>query len=103
MTAVEHRSKAIASPRKEKVGQMCLVGEADSIYAYQVVQVVAADKGSVAVREVWCEVLAVPPCALKPLSGQYATEEAATFLLDRKTLHCGTQRLYPMSGQIIRL
>ena len=103
MTAVEHGSKAIASPRKLKVGQMCFVGEADSIYAYQVVQVVAADKKSVSVREVWCEVLTVPPCALKPLAGQFVAEDAATFLLDKKTLHCGTQRLYPMSGEIIRL
>lgn len=103
MTAVEHRSKPIPSPRKLKVGQMCYVGEASSIYAYQVVQVVAVDKKSVTVREVWCEVLTVPPCALKPLAGQFSAEESATFLHDKKAVCSGTQCLYPMSGEIIRL
>lgn len=103
MTAVEHRSKPIPSAKKLKAGQMCLVGEKNSIYAYQVVEVLRTDKKSAIVREVYCSVSPTDIRTLSPCPGAYCDESAETlFAQDSRALVSGTQCLYPMKEASIR-
>ena len=91
MSAAKHESKPVSSSKRVRAGDVFTVGEADSIWVYQVVQVVDVRRRDIVVREIYCERRE----AYLPIRGDFVEEQMLVFEKMRGQYARGTQRLYP--------